>query len=118
MTNGGRGGVAVLGFMTAALIAGCGSSGGTGNGASPPGSSGRAGGEDRQVLVDLKKRACTERLDLRPNFETERARQGCDCAVDRLLEGKSADEIMEVMGSNEQSALEERTADQCLAEGR
>lgn len=98
--------------------AGCGSRSTDGDGASGAVSEGRAGGEDRQVLVDLKKRACTERLDLRPNFDTERARRGCDCAIDRLLAGKSADEVMELMGKREQSDLEERTADQCLAEGR
>lgn len=99
-------------------LTGCGSGGGGVNGTAAGAVPGGGADEDRQVLVDLAKRACTERADLKPNVETAVARRGCECAIDQLYQGKSADEMMEMRRQSGQDEIEDRAAEQCLAGGR
>lgn len=107
-------------IMLAATLGGCGSGGGTNPSTGDKTTTGIPGieGEDRQVLVDLRRDACIGWLDAMIEYDRAQAERGCTCAIDRLLAGKSADELMASMGSNEQSDLERRTAAQCLTEGK
>lgn len=100
------------------LLAACG--GGGGNASGDKTTTGLPGveGEDRQVLVDLKRSACIGRMDALIEYDRAQAERGCNCAIDRLIEGKSADELMASMGDNAQRDLEDRTARECLGQAK
>jgi hypothetical protein len=106
------------------VLAGCGSGAGnnSGNGAARTAASGTGtvtiDDSDWQALVQVGVEACLERANTANTSGSEDAiRRACECAVPRLMEGKSVEQVQAMWREPGYPQSEADTGNRCLGAG-